>query len=183
MSSGDRDLMAYHDGELTPEEARSVAARLERDAGARARLRGIDQVGDWVRLWAEEKSRGFDVSEQVMARVTRPRAKPAAALGRWLPAAATTLALAATVALLVTSRRPAEHAAVPRGPVSLLPSAPPTPPIAAVAAPVPEHSVAIESVDFGEHQGAIFMVGGSQGETPVIWLADQPPDRRRIPPL
>ncbi len=149
MSSdhGDRDLMAHHDGELGPDDERALALLLARDERARARLRGMQQVGDWVRLWAEEKSRDFDVSEQIMARVARPVA-PARATARWLPAAAT-LALAAAVALLVVGRHPREHAAAPHSPVSLAPQTAPAPSLAVVAAPAPEPSVAIESVDFG----------------------------------
>ena len=76
----------------------------------------------------------------------------------WLPAAAA-LALAAAVLLLVIGRsapvdRPAPAAA-------LSPLAPKT-----AAATLPrEPTVAIESVDFGEKPGTIFMVGGESGET------------------
>ncbi|HVJ14356.1 MAG TPA: hypothetical protein VM686_02905, partial [Polyangiaceae bacterium] len=53
----------------------------------------------------------------------------------------------------------------------------PAPKTAAVLPAALEPSIAIESVDFGEKPGTIFMVGGESGETPVIWLSDPAPSR------
>jgi hypothetical protein len=36
----------------------------------------------------------------------------------------------------------------------------------------PNPTVAIETVDFGEHAGTVFVVESSVGVTPVVWLVD-----------
>ena len=166
--SGDRELMRFHDGELSPGELAVFRERLERDAGLRSKLRALGQTGELVREWAEARSDGFDIADQVMARIDAPRRSRAVEL--WLPAAAA-VALAAAVTLMVAGRsapvdRPAPAAA-------LSPHTPRT----TAALPIREPSVAIESVDFGEKPGTIFMVSGEGGETPVIWLTDPAPSR------
>ena len=202
--SGDRELMRFYDGELSPAEQALVRQRLERDAGARSKLRALEQTGELVRDWAEARSEGFDVADQVMTRLEsaslaegeRPQTRPSASLAEgerprtlrrsrllelWLPAAAA-VALAAAVLLLVIGRSapvsfvggaPAPPFDRPAAGSALSPLAPKT----AAILPVREPSVAIESVDFGEKQGTIFMVGGESGETPVIWLSDPAPSR------
>ncbi len=166
--SSDRELMRFYDGEVSPSEEALVRARLERDASARSKLRALTQTGDLVREWAQARSQGFDVADQVMARLeTQP--KRSRLIDLWPAAAA--VALAAAVLLVVFARsapvdRPAPSAAVS-------PLAPKT----AAVLPIKEPSIAIESVDFGEKPGTIFMVGGESGETPVIWLSDPAPSR------
>jgi hypothetical protein len=50
---GDAELMLYADGEMTPEEAKGVAAWLAEDADARLKLESLRQVGEAVRTYAE----------------------------------------------------------------------------------------------------------------------------------
>jgi len=155
-----------------------VRQRLQREPEARAKLRGLAQTGELVRQWADARSAGFDVADQVMARLDdqpqpQPQARTAPRRSRlmelWLPAAAA-VALAAAVLLAIARRHgpvdgPAPGAA--HGPAATR----------AAALPAAEPSVAIESVDFGEKPGTIFMVGGESGGTPVIWLTDPAPTR------
>jgi anti-sigma factor RsiW len=181
MSSNDRELMRFHDGELSGADAEAVQRRLEHDAGARSKIRGLEQTGELVRAWAEHKSAGFDVADQVMARTFAPERRRTRSFDLWLPAGAA-VALAAAITLLVLGRgapdtSPVKSAALapaaPLSPASLSP--------ADAARPTLEPAVAIESVDFGEKQGTIFMVGSGSGETPVIWLTDPPQNRHRMP--
>ncbi len=50
---GDAELMLYADGEMTPDEAKGVAAWLAEDADARLKLESLRQVGEAVRTYAE----------------------------------------------------------------------------------------------------------------------------------
>jgi anti-sigma factor RsiW len=164
---GDRELMRFHDGELSASEASLVEKELEQNPSARAKLRGLSQTGELVRQWADERSAGFDVADQIMARLDTPARTHSRSrvIELWLPAAAA-VALAAAVLLMVFGRT----APVTRpAPAALSQPAPKT---AAVLPAALEPSVAIESVDFGEKPGTIFMVGGESGETPVIWLSE-----------
>jgi hypothetical protein len=49
----DMELMLYADGELSPEEAREVAAWLAENADARRKLESLRQVGEAVRTYTE----------------------------------------------------------------------------------------------------------------------------------
>ncbi|HVJ19606.1 MAG TPA: hypothetical protein VM686_29500, partial [Polyangiaceae bacterium] len=102
---GDRELMRFHDGELSAAEASLVEKELERNPGARAKLRGLSQTGELVRQWANERSQGFDVADQIMARLDAPVPKHSRSrvIELWLPAAAA-VALAAAVLLMVFAR-------------------------------------------------------------------------------
>ncbi len=50
---GDAELMLYADGEMTPDEAKGVAAWLAEDGDARLKLESLRQVGEAVRTYAE----------------------------------------------------------------------------------------------------------------------------------
>lgn len=177
--SRDHDLMQFHDGELSAEEAAQVRELLEREPQARAKLRGLAQTGDLVRLWADERSAGFDVADAVMVRLDAPARARSRVIELWLPAVAA-VALAAAVALIVFGRGAPTRPSVP-GTALTPPSQQGTLARIEPALPKREPAVAIESVDFGDQPGTIFMVGEGSGETPVIWLTDPPPDRHRMP--
>ncbi len=49
----DAELMLYADGEMSPDEAKGVAAHLADDADARLKLESLRQVGEAVRTYAE----------------------------------------------------------------------------------------------------------------------------------
>jgi hypothetical protein len=173
--SGDRELMNLHDGEVGPEQSARLRAEAAADPVASAKLRDLGRVGDLVREWAEARSQGFDVADAVMARLDVPVPRRSRVVELWLPAAAA-VALAAAVLFVVTTRETGVEGSAP--PVALGPGCGDRELGEALPAlPSPEPSVAIESVDFGEKQGTIFMVGGEGGDTPVIWLTDSAPSR------
>ena len=173
----DELLMRLHDDELSDEELAELEQRL--DAEDRAKLDGLAQVGDFVRaLGSKDEAAADDIADAVMARIDAGEAsrlgEPKAS--RWtLPAVGLTLAAAAALALWV-SREPPPPAPVaqplPTAPAVVVRRDPAPEPI---STPEDEISpaVAIEAVDFGSHNGAIFMVSaGDEATTPVVWLTD-----------
>jgi hypothetical protein len=183
------DLMRLHDGELTEDELGQLEAEDER------LLDGLDQLGDVLRAHSQNKSASFDVADSVMARLDEPEpveeAKPAPVKklrkapppkARVYPVVAIGLALAAAAAWALwpkpgvdTKTRPAPIA---QPVVAPQPSEEPTEEPGAVAqvdvgdddGPA---AASIESVDFGNHAGTIFMVPAGEESTPVIWLEDE----------
>jgi anti-sigma factor RsiW len=79
--------------------------------------------------------------------------------------------------VLALSARPSDWASLARH-YPAVPDSPPTERVEAIPA------VAIESVDFGTRNGAIFMIPGDTTDTPVVWLVDEPAvtgDRMALP--
>jgi hypothetical protein len=145
MKITDLELMLYADGELDPERARKVrVARLYR-GDVVTRLDGIERVGEFVRAWA--------TSEGADARAMRRRALRAAERRRGFATAAVALVALAAVAEPVG------------GPALVTAS---SSELSSVAGP----AVAIESVDFGQHAGTVFVVESGGSQTPVVWLDD-----------
>jgi anti-sigma factor RsiW len=174
MTPHDLELMAYHDGELSPRERARVAARLATDRAARQRLEELTKLRSAVRAWAETQSTRFDVSDHVMREISSGRAPRI----RWVPAAVV-VSVAAAAALVVVAQGPAASSG------SFTPT---TAGVTASGAGVPARSdeapgARVESVDFGERSGSIFVLGSSAGTTTVIWMNDLPENRRRIDPL
>ena len=101
------ELMRYHDGELSPEEASRVERALACDENARAELRAFELTGELVRDYAEKRSAAHaDLVDGVMERIARDRASRQTRAQRLLPLAASALALAAAVSIFVTTRGP-----------------------------------------------------------------------------
>ena len=186
MSISPRDLMRYHDGELSPGEARDIEQALDDDDEAQEHLLALEQLGDLTRAWAEQRSADqVNLVDGVMARIERQKSEPSplAPARRAAPIVASVLALAAAAALFVTLRRPVAERAVPTQPSAhsvRLVDPKPSPsearsadaPLAEPAVPAP--AVAIEAVDFGENHGSIFVVSSASGDTPVVWLSEGP---------
>jgi len=176
--SRERDelLMRLYDGELADEEAAELQASLgPEDEGV---LGGLDQLGDLVRALGERGDGAADgVADAVMARIDSGEASP---LGepkpsRWtLPAVAATLAAAAALAVWMSREPPpAEPVAQPLRTAPAVVAQKPGP--EPISQPEEETlpAVMIEAVDFGSHNGAIFMVSvGDEATTPVVWLTD-----------
>jgi len=175
----DERIMLLHDGELDEREAEEVRALLAQDPGARALFEQLGWVSSAVRESATRAPASDDLVDGVMARIALEQeparlvpAAPVARLhrpGRPLAVVSAALALAAGLALLVTRG--------PR-PQSLASQVDVAAPAGAISAPEPdppEQSVAIERVDFGGSQGAIFLVPGSDDRTLVIWTLDDAP--------
>ena len=160
------ELMQLHDEEL------ELDAELTEEE--LAVLEGLDQVGDAVRLWAAERGEGVSVTEDVMAALDAEE-PPAdsAPRHRWgVVAAAMAMAAAAALALnLAKHSEPEPQLALTLPPP---PQVQPLPPeqMPAVAESEPSSPAAIESIDFGGQNGAIFMVPAGTETTPVVWLTD-----------
>lgn len=94
--------------------------------------------------------------------------------------------IAAPIAAVPTSAvaPPAAAAGVPASPATAVrQAAAPAPPEAEAPALASNESgtapgVSIENVDFGAHDGAIFVVSTGAQATPVVWLSDQPDETR-----
>ncbi len=197
--SSDQRLMQLYDDELGLDEAAELDQRVVDDPEAAAVLRGLEQVGSVLREAAEaDGGAADDIAARVMACIEaeEPATRtPTAAghrrgvlvTGRWrhaIPVAAGVLALAAGALLVARWGAPAHHPVVkqaartsarvmPRHVDKPLPTVATKPePGAAVADNPPP--VAIETVDFGSHDGAIFMVSAGEDSTPVVWLTDEP---------
>lgn len=177
--------MRYYDGELSPAEAEQVERLLARDEIARARLAETERLGDAIRHWAELRANAQgDLTEAVMARIdaeNAPRPRRAGASLRVLPVVASALALAAAIAIFVSKRSsPDERGLVPgvaRPAPSLQAGSDASVREVAVGsrvAPVAAPAVSIETVDFGDGHGSIFVVSSERGDTPVVWLSDDP---------
>jgi len=171
-------LMRWHDGETSDDERELVEQLLAQDL-AREQLASFELVGELVREADAARVQHLDLTEQVMARVLeasaskgaeKPRANNVRALPRRaLAVVGVALALAAGIALVV-SERSSKLVASDQDLAA---------PIAAISAPEPDppgESVAIERVDFGNEQGAIFLVPGVDERTVVIWTMDDTAD-------
>lgn len=159
-------LMRYHDGELDLAARERVEQLLGRDAVARAQVERWVLLGDLLREADRARPAPPDVASSVLLRVRGRRA-------RWVRLSSYGgLAAAALLALWVGTTRPGPVTSLPsqRAPSpSLAPSRAPLPPAETALVP----AVAIESVDFGSTQGAIFVVSApNDAETVVVWTLD-----------
>jgi anti-sigma factor RsiW len=205
MTVRDEELMMYYDGELSAEEAASLEQRLRADPRAREVLAGLEQLGDVVRTLSERRVGAHgDVADTVMSRLTEERRGGAAggsadpdasssasrrAAMRWAaPVVAGALALAAGFFLVLRNRVPADPVA-PRPTAVMTARTPEVVPGAELSEQAgeedvePEPAAAIQAVDFGAHNGTIFMVSGHLGATPVVWLDESSLDSERMKPL
>lgn len=161
-------LMQLHDGELTSEETAELERQIAQDAEARGVLEGLDQLGDFVRAFADAEARtGWAAQEEselvdgVMARLADsdaggvpagpgpgPRAAgrqlvaPRVAAPRWI-AVGGALALAAAVMLAVGLGVKRGAGTIPSAAVALAPSVGPS----AGAARAPGSVAAVGAAD------------------------------------
>jgi hypothetical protein len=194
MSHLEDDLLQrYSDGDLSDAEAKDLATRIEKSDVEQRRVKSLAQVGDFVRLRADDVSDDLDPNalfsrieaalddEEEEApepevsrgglRVIEGGAEPASARPArpesWkilMPAAA--LLAAAAVLIAILNAEPAE-----------------TPEDVAVTTHVEEgtvtvveapHGSEVVEVDFGENTGTVFEVEGSTGEPiAVVWISDE----------
>jgi anti-sigma factor RsiW len=192
-------IMRYHDGAVSEAEASAVEEALEHDPALLEELEAYSELGSFVRAWGEARSdRQTDIADSVMDRIRAldapaPRIAPVHSI--W-PRLATWVSLGAAIAagsVLVVrswSAPPAMprgfHAAVSADSVAqgalALPSAavapgtapPLTPPdlSAALEEEPKEPAATIESVDFGQTNGTVFVVSTDFADTPVVWMPD-----------
>lgn len=181
MSERHRALMQHYDGEVSLD-----AAELGDDD--REVLAALGQLGDCVRVWADEQSLEVDVADAVMARLDErpalralpgggapapsPLASSAAPGGSTRSAWGWALGAAAAAALLirlVTS----ESATTEPLLVAAAPATPTHQPAAVLEeGQEPDPAAEIESIEFGASGGAIFLVSAGTENTPVVWLSD-----------
>ncbi|HEY4158956.1 MAG TPA: hypothetical protein VGM29_12695 [Polyangiaceae bacterium] len=158
-------LMRYYDGELPEVAARLVEHELMAESELRGELQSYEAIGECVRQWAEQRSRGHDdlVDDVMRAIAGRPYSKrvPRRRSSHVLAWVSLSLGLAAGAALLMRTLT------IQPAPASLV-------------VPSAEHgaarSVAIESVDFGARGGTVFMVSTTSSDTPVVWTDDDDSD-------
>ncbi len=175
--------MRYHDGEVSEAEARQVEAALDREPALQQELAAYSELGSFVRVWADVRSDvELDIADDVMraldaaaSRRARARVQPL------LPRVATWVSLGVAIAagsVLVArswSAPPVAQGGGARAPVTLDPAA-------SVARVAPDPSAlepegkaspaTIESVDFGNSTGKVFVVSTDSSETPVVWMPD-----------
>ncbi len=178
-----QELMMFADGELDPGRAAQVAAFLQRQPDARARLAHTNYAARLLAGGMIERAHagGSDaIADAVMASIEQ--GAPVAALGprrgrAGRSAWAVRVTLAATVSLAVAAacalwaRSWLRHRGA--GPLALEAGA-----TLGANAPSGEMSamgarIKIDAVDFGARAGSIFYVKkGDKTETPVLWLQD-----------
>lgn len=193
------ELMKLHDGEASEEEARALEEALSADD--RAVLGGLEQVGDFVRAHSAAGASPADsIADSVMAALEREPGSPEATPRKVEPklevvkgggsrgraaawGAGVALALAAAGVLwLRSAEEPAPRAPVAQAPQPSLPEpVVEAPSVAPAIEEENEPAAAIESVDFGNQAGTIFMVPAGEETTPVVWLVDEPAGARMEP--
>jgi hypothetical protein len=156
----DATLMRFHDGELEAKQARRVRTSALADGAVARRLDALSQLGDFVRAFAVVRA-----EELARERLKRQRARTAGVRAR-----AVSLALcAAALGALWFRASPLSPGAGTRAIASDVAFG-----FDAPAGP----AVSVESVDFGDHDGAIFLVSAAAAaaaDTTVVWLGDEPP--------
>jgi anti-sigma factor RsiW len=157
----DRTLMRFHDGELDAEQARRVRVTALADGAVARRLAALSQLGDFVRVFASVRR-----DELARERLQRQKARTARRGARAVSLALCVVALGALWfrASPLVSHEPGTPVVVRD--VAFEFDAPVAP------------AVRVESVDFGEHDGAIFLVSApttTASDTTVVWLGDDPP--------
>ena len=195
------ELARYYDGELSPADAERVERLLRDDVQAARVLGGLEQLGDVMRAWADRRGTAQDdLVNDVMARISRDGeqpdsrvvplhgAGPARRLRRAAVVITGALSLAAAAAVAIRLGHAPPPASRPAPVVAVRSVAHPAAkaPTAAVVEAQPEGdpAAAIESVDFGAHAGSIFVIAGTEGDVPVVWLLDDAADARgRMQPL
>src|SRR5690349_17788446 len=169
MALDDDLLQRFYDGDLTPDEERSVRAQVSLDPGAQRRLSelatlhelmqapllgavsGLDGDALFARIQADiaqQKQLGFGDRLRVLS-------------GEWfehkrgvlLPAAASLAAAAAALIILLVPR----EAQQPSGGEPALAQL---------------HGTSIENVDFGQSTGTVFAVDNEGVSAAVVWISD-----------
>jgi hypothetical protein len=158
MKLDDVTLMRFHDGELDASEARRVRSSALSDGAVARRLDGLSQLGDFVRAFAIVRS-----EELARERLERQRARTARRRARIVSLA---LCAAALGALWFRAAPASPEARVLTTDAAFGFDAPAGP------------AVSVESIDFGVHEGAIFLVSAATAaaaDTTVVWLGDEHP--------
>lgn len=166
----------YYDGEAGEAEAERVRELLASDAKSREQFERLGLIGSLVREAEAGRRLPANFTDRLMDRIAVEappvRRKRAAAFAA---ATASALALAALVTLWVRVKPPsgADSSSAPVAQISA-PSSAASLGEVAITEPAVGPPVAIESVDFGSTQGAIFLVSAGVTDTMVVWTLDEP---------
>lgn len=176
--------MMLHDGELEPSEELVLRRTVFEDRRARAKLESLRRLGSLIREVHAGYPEGPDLTESILSRVGDrsrgtlsespiARRQPDRAGRRWIPSALGAAVLA--VSLWVASS-PSDRS---RGEALLEASDEPAvqPGPAGQGFSSARSGVSVQSVDFGEIHGAIFVVSQENAETPVIWTFEDAEDK------
>lgn len=165
----------YYDGEAGEAEAERVRELLASDAKSREQFERLGLIGSLVREAEGGRRPKADFTDRLMERLAAEappvRRKRAAAFAA---ATASTLALAALVTLWMRVKPPSAVDSSSVAQISAPSSAPSPGEVSATEPGVEPPPVAIESVDFGSTQGAIFLVSAGVTDTMVVWTLDEP---------
>ena len=188
MSLSRELLMRYHDGAVSEAEAVVVEEALERDPALLEELEAYSELGSFVRAWGEVRSeQHVDLADSVMSAIEAmapPLPRVASVHSIW-PRVATWVSLGAAIAAgsVLVVRSWSAPPGMPRGAHTAgaadqaalsAPSAMIAPPdvSAALEEEPKEPPATIESVDFGQTNGTVFVVSTDSADTPVIWMPD-----------
>ncbi|HEX6242790.1 MAG TPA: hypothetical protein VFZ61_17880 [Polyangiales bacterium] len=169
MALDDDLLQRYYDGDLSPDEERSVSAEIAKDTGAQRRLSELAALHELMQAPLIEAAAGLD-GDALFARI-QADIKQQQQLGfgerlrvlsgEWfehkrgvlVPAAASLAAAAAALIILLVPR----EARQPAGGEPLLAQL---------------HGTRIENVDFGQSTGTVFEVDNEGVSAAVVWISD-----------
>jgi len=169
MALDDDLLQRYYDGDLTPDEERSVRTEVAKDQSAQRRLSELATLHELMQAPVLEAARGLD-SDALFARI-QAGIKQEQRLGfgerlrvlsgEWfehkrgvlVPAAASLAAAAAALIILLVPR----EAKQPVGGEPMLAQL---------------HGTSIENVDFGQSTGTVFEVDNEGVSAAVVWISD-----------
>ncbi|HEY4102596.1 MAG TPA: hypothetical protein VGM44_01855 [Polyangiaceae bacterium] len=182
-------LMRYHDGAVSEEEAVTVEEALEHEPALLEELEAYAELGSFVRAWGESCSEHeIDIADSVLEKIAAIEAPPAriAPVHSIWPRVATWVSLGAAIAagsLLVIRSWSAPHKAPgAQAPVAsasgqsvqvAVSAVVPPPEVSAALEEEPKEPPAtIESVDFGDTSGTVFVLSTDSAETPVVWTPD-----------
>ena len=188
MSISRELLMRYHDGAVSEAEARVVEEALEQEPELLEELEAYSELGSFVRAWGDARSdKLVDLAASVMSAIeSEERPQPVAArqtVHSLLPRLATWVSLSAAIAAgsvlvarswsaprVVPGAAPAAGAA---NQPTLAPASAAPPDVSAALEEEPKPPPAtIESVNFGDQNGTVFVVSTDDSETPVVWMPD-----------
>jgi anti-sigma factor RsiW len=171
--------MLHYDGELDPTRAREVERLLATDPEARRLLAQLEGMGSLLREADAARPATPNLTSLIMGRVFAPPAPLATAPTRALPWAFGGVALAAALALVLGRFSVSEEQIASSSRTS---GSEPTASgrgVPDVEMDVSEESVALESVDFGSSQGAIFLIPTATSPMLVVWTLDDDADKGR----
>ncbi len=165
----------YYDGEADDAQAERARELIASDPKSREQFERLGLIGALLREAEGGRRLPATFTDRLMERVAleTPPAKGKRA-ARFAAATASALALAALVSLWLRVPPPAADSSRAASAQVSTPGSAPSLAEARDTDAASEPPVAIESVDFGATQGAIFLVSAGVTDTMVVWTLDDP---------